>query len=327
MSVRFAGRVATMNVFAERDVTPTRSVSVPEFVNVTVPVVVPAMDPSATLVLSEVSSAREREPLTRITRRSLHGSKITTMESTSGPSAIGVHTTLNETGCPGVSPWPTAKVVVNVEPVVTLATVAEPVPSNVTCVVRVVDAEASHAENSPKSTEAGVVKAMPFFCAVNVTGKLTVHGSATSVAVCENAPVAAGLIVTRTFCVDRAAMVSGPAGEKITSAVEGSETVTPTLDVLLIVIVVSRSISQPESVPISIDDGVAVTVTSDVIALRFTLSVSEHEPDVNGNLATVVNVPAPDGEYWKTTFLSSPGLMLTDVVGDTRTNGALTMPA
>ena len=112
------------------------------------------------------------------------------------------------------------------------------------------------------------------------TGRLTAHGSAISVAVCAKAPVADGLIVTVTSCVDRAAMVIGPAGVNTTSAVDGGETVTLKLEVLLIVITVSRSLSQPDSVPMLIEEGVAVTVTSEVVALRLTRRVSEQEPDV-----------------------------------------------
>ena len=124
---------------------------------------------------------------------------------------------------------------------------------------------------------------------------LTLHGSATSVVVCVNAPDTDGRIATRTPTEERDGIEIGPGGVKTTSAVPGSVTTTATEDVLLMVIRVSRSLSHPESVPTSIVVGDAVTVTTEVNALRFTRSVSEHAPTVNGNLATSENAPAPVG--------------------------------
>ena len=115
-------------------------------------------------------------------------------------------------------------------------------------------------------------------------------------AVCANAPETDGRIETRTSTDERDGMEIGPGGVKTTSAVPGSVTTTDTLDVLLIVINVSRSLSHPESVPTSIVVGDAVTVTTDVNAFTFTRSVSEQAPAVNGNLATSENAPAPLGD-------------------------------
>ena len=150
-------------VLTDRDVIAMLSVSEPSLVKRTVPVAVPGTVPSAMEGLSARREGRVRVPLRRITRLTLQGSKTTTTLSTSGPSAVGVQTTAKFTAWPGVSVCPDTSDDVIDEPDTTLAMAAVPVPSNESDAEREDVDAAVHVENSPKSIEGGVVKAMPFF--------------------------------------------------------------------------------------------------------------------------------------------------------------------